>query len=138
MVADPRPIRYFVDESLMGLAKALPILRPDVTGCGHPRGAHGIVAGTKDLDWISVIAERGWITIGRDAKLRTRPEEAVAVRSARLRIVRLGGRRDLSSWGYASLLVRRWDDIEEFSTANPDGPWFLRVTSSGVRHMVIS
>jgi len=136
-LASDVPIRFYVDESLMGLAKAMPILRPDTTGCGQPRGHHGILASTLDPVWIPIVAKQGWITIGADKKLRTRPGEATLLLRHALRVIRLAPRNSLSNWGYLRMLVDHWDDIEKYIEDRPTGPWFLRVTMRGIQEREI-
>lgn len=126
-------LRFYVDESIMALAMTLPVLRRDTTACGYPRGSHGVEKGTEDLDWMPRIAARGWIVIGRDKRLRTRPGEKEMMQSTGLRVIRLGGGRDLSSWEYVGLLVRQWDSIENHIAEKDSGPWFLNVRPSGIR-----
>ncbi|MGS0686538.1 PIN-like domain-containing protein [Nakamurella sp. GG22] len=137
MAGVDEPIRFFIDESLMGLAKALPILRPDTTGCGHPRGGHGIIPSTLDPEWIPVVAKYDWIAIGADKKLRTRPGESNLVRAHGLRVIRLAPKRSLSNWAYLKMLMNRWDDIEAFVADRTLGPWFLRVRLNDVTEMDI-
>ena len=128
---DPE-VRFYVDESLMGLAKALPILRSDATGCGHRRGEHDILPNTPDPIWIPIVAQRGWIVIGFDKKLRTRPGESNLLLEHRLRVIRLCSKKSLSNWEYLKLLMTHWNSIEEF-VADNDGPWFLSVERNFVR-----
>jgi hypothetical protein len=89
MAADPAGLRFFVDESLMGIGKALSYARRDVIHAGHPLipGAH---AGALDPDWMPVVAAADLAVICRDRKLRTRPGEVELLRQHGLRVFYLG------------------------------------------------
>lgn len=129
-----RELRFFVDESLMGIGKIMAIARRgEVT---HPD--HDLIPdvhlGDGDPKWMPVVAKRGLIVIARDGRLRFRDGEKDLLRPLAMRVIRLGGRKDLDNWGYLSLLVKHWNDIESFITSRPLGPWCLRVLpSEGLR-----
>lgn len=83
-------VRYYVDADLMGLAKVLANLREDITYPSDPGGAVrkrmrpvSPVTSTEvdDLDWIPIVAERGWSILTRDMKITRRPAELEAVRA---------------------------------------------------------
>jgi hypothetical protein len=126
---DKDDLRYYVDESLMGLAKTLAVARKDVVHPGHP-ALPDIKPGAKDPDWMPRVAALGLVVIVREKRIRTRPGERELVANHGLRVVRLAPKRDMSTWGYLQLLLRHWDAIEEFTAERPSGPWFLRVRPS--------
>jgi PIN domain-containing protein len=119
-------LRYYVDESLMGLGKTLAVARKDVAYPGH-RSLPELKPGAKDPEWMPVVAAYGLVAIVREKRLRTRPGERELVGQHGLRVVRLAPRQDMSTWEYLRLLLRHWDAIEEFIAEHPGGPWFLRV-----------
>jgi hypothetical protein len=131
--ADPEQLRFYVDESLLGLGKVLALARRDVIHAGHPLIASDVPCGTLDPDWIPQVAARGLTAIVHDKKLRTRPGERDLVIANGLRIIRLENKRDLSTWSMLELLVRKWDRIDELALANGAGPWFMEIRQSDVR-----
>jgi hypothetical protein len=67
-------LRWFVDESALGLGKLLARGRDDVIYAGHP-DLPEIPLGTLDVRWMPIVAERGWVAIRRDRRIHTRPLE---------------------------------------------------------------
>lgn len=131
MAADPESLRFYVDESAVGLGKALAAARRDTIHVGHrliPECRYGVL----DPDWIPAVAQRGLIAIGRDKRIRTKPEEIRQLMDAGLRVFRIGGKRDLSTWEWLVRVVRRWDDMEQLIHDRPDGPWFYLINENGL------
>lgn len=112
MAADREQLRFYVDESAVGLGKAMAAARRDTIHVGHrliPECPYGVL----DPDWIPAVAQRGLIAIGRDKRIRTKPEEIRQLMDAGLRVFRIGGKRDLATWDWLVRVIRRWDDIEQ-------------------------
>jgi hypothetical protein len=120
VAANPERLRFYVDESTLGLGKALAAAREDVVHAGHPLVPECPV-GALDPDWIKAIAVRD---IGRDKHIRTRPAEVQQLVAAGLRVFRIGGKRDTTTWGWLEWLVRQWDELEEIIRTRGPGPWF--------------
>jgi hypothetical protein len=74
-------LRYFVDESLMGLGKALAIARRDVVHPGHPLIPE-VPVGALDTDWIPAVARRDLVAICRDRRIRTKSGELAILRAS--------------------------------------------------------
>jgi hypothetical protein len=136
MVADPASLRFFVDESLMGLGKTLARARKDVVHTGHPL-IPGAFAGALDTEWMPVAAGQSLVVIGRDRHVRTRPAELLMLRQYGLRVFRIVGRKDLSTWGYLTRIVRRWDDIERITAIRGPGPWFMAIHETRVTELTV-
>lgn len=83
--------------------------------------------GVLDTDWIPAVAARDLIVIGRDRHIRTRPEEFRQLKDAGLRVFRIGGKRDLSTWDWLTRLVRHWAAMEEIVRTRGAGPWFFSI-----------
>ena len=132
MAADPASLRFFVDESLLGVGKALAYARKDVVHAGHPLVLPAASLGAKDTDWMPAVARLGLAVFTRDRHLRTRPGEVEVLRNHGLRVFFLAGRRDLSNWGYLVRLVKRWDDVENVMRLRGSGPWFYAVHDTRV------
>lgn len=127
-------LRFYVDETSMGLAKAMTILRRDVVHPGHPRLPE-VPTGTDDPDWMPVVAGRGLIVIGRDKHIRSKPAELAAFHEHGLRVFWIAGKRDLSNWGNLARLVRFWDHIEDVIADRGSGPWFYAINEGGLREI---
>lgn len=100
MTADAQSLRFYVDESALGIGKTLAAARKDTIHVGHPPIPECPV-GVLDVDWIPVVAARDLVVIGRDKRIRTRPEELRKLRDAGLRVFWIGGKKDLSTLGLA-------------------------------------
>lgn len=132
MAPDASELRFFVDESLLGLGKALAYARKDVVHAGHPLVIDA-PTGALDEEWIPAIGARDLIVIGRDRHMRTRPGEVALWKAHGLRVFYIAGRRDLSNWEYMGRLVRRWQDIENAIHDSGPGPWFFHVLETKVK-----
>ncbi len=55
------PIRFFFDESALGIGKVMATARSDCIFPGRPRSP--IRAGTDDVDWIPVASSQEWIVV---------------------------------------------------------------------------
>lgn len=86
-----------------------------------------------DVEWIPLVAARGWVAITNDHHLRTRPSEARIAHHHGLKCVNLRGAGNLSRWSQLVRLVSHWEAIDEFVRTHPDGPWWLSLTKNGRR-----
>lgn len=136
MAADPASLRFFVDESLLGVGKALVYARRDVIHTGHPL-IPGAPLGALDTQWMPVVAAQDLTVISRDKRIRTRPGEAAILRANSLRVFHLAGKRDLNNWDYLTRLVRRWGDIERILRDRGAGPWFMSVHDRNVTEQAV-
>lgn len=129
-------LRFFVDESLMGLGKALSFARRDVVHAGHPLVPEGPLGAT-DEAWIPLIAGRDLIVLGRDRHMRTRPGEIALWKAHGLRVLYIAGKKDLSNWEYLGRLIRRWDEVELSIQTGGVGPWLFYILDRSVRPIPI-
>lgn len=136
MAPDPAQLRWFVDESLMGVGKALSWARKDTVHCGHAL-IPGAPPGAADTQWMPIVATTGLVVICRDKRIRTKPAEVATLRSYGLRVFYLTGQKDMQSWDFLTVLVRRWDDMAQRVHDRGPGPWFMSVTSTGVRELPV-
>jgi hypothetical protein len=134
MAPDPALLSWFVDESLMGVGKALSWARKDTIHAGHVP-IPGAPTGALDVEWMPVVAAAGLVVIGRDKKIRTKPAEVATLRSYGLRVFYLTGPKDMTTWDYMTVLVKKWDDMERTVQTRGPGPWFMAVTATGVRQL---
>lgn len=107
-------IRFYFDADLLGLAKILVGIRPDITYPGDPggKGSNGferppcpVQVGDNDVDWIPKVSRAGWIIITRDRHIQHRRAERPALISARARMFRLDPRQGLSKWQQLEIAV---------------------------------
>lgn len=136
MTADPQNLRFFVDESALGVGKALTIARRDVIHVGHPLIPQ-VPLGALDPNWIPAVATLGLTVIARDRHIRTKPGELALLRAHGLRVFWIGGKRDLSTWDSLVRLVRRWEDIEQALNSRGAGPWFLSVNDHNLTDITV-
>jgi hypothetical protein len=131
LTPDRNSLRFYVDESALGLGRTLAAARKDTVHVGHelvPECGYGAL----DTEWIPAVAARGLIVIGRDKRIRTRPQELRRLQEAGLRVFCIGGKKDLSTWDWLSRLVRHWDAMEEIIRTRGPGPWFYVVNEGAV------
>jgi hypothetical protein len=131
MTADPAELRFFVDESALGLGKALAIAWRDVVHSGHTLIPQAPV-GALDTEWIPAVAARGLVVIARDKRIRTKPAELAALKRSGLRVFWIAGKKDLSTWDSLVRLVWRWNDIEDVLNSRNTGPWFYAINERDV------
>jgi hypothetical protein len=131
---DPQNLRFFADESVLGLGKTLAIARRDLVHPGHPI-IPDVPTGALDTVWIPEVAARGLVVFARDRRIRTKPAELEALRNAGLRVFWIAGKKDLTTWGYLIRLVRRWDEIEAMLATRGPGPWFVAVNETNLKEI---
>lgn len=124
-------LRFFVDETSMGLGKAMALLRRDVVHPGHRRLPQ-VPTGTLDPDWMPEIAKMGLIVIGRDKRIRSKPAELAAYHALGLQAFWISGKKDLSNWDNLARLVRHWDAIEDVIADRGAGPWAYAVNDAEI------
>jgi hypothetical protein len=136
MPADPASLRFFVDESALGLGKALAIARQDVIHAGHPL-IPAVPLGARDPDWIPEVAGRDLVLIARDKRIRTKPAELALLKAHGLRVFWIAGKKDLATWDYLVRIVRRWKEIERAVATKGDGPWFVAIYDGNLRDLPV-
>lgn len=125
-------IRFFVDEDLIGVGRALMASRTDVA-VATLRPLDTLVP-TMDEEWIPVVADHGWVAITNDKHIRTREREATAARNHGLRCVHLKPPgKDANRWAFVRLLVAHWKAVE--SLTNETGPAWLALTQQRARDL---
>lgn len=136
MTAVATKLRFFVDETSLGVGKALAAARKDVVHVGHPLIPE-VPVGTLDVDWIPAVAARGLVILSRDRHIRTNPAERAQLRAAALRVFWVSGKKDMNSWDTLARLVRRWDEIERLLTERGPGPWFMAINAQSVSELTV-
>lgn len=136
MATGPRGLRFFVDETSLGLGKCLAAARRDLVHPGHAR-IPSVPTGTLDTDWMPTVALLGLVVISRDRHIRTKPAELAAFRAHGLRVFWIAGKRDLSNWEYLVRIVRWWDRLEEIVRDRGPGPWFYAINEGSVTEIPV-
>lgn len=135
MTADRDQLRFYVDESALGLGKTLCAARKDTIHVGHPLIPE-CPLGAADTDWMPAVAARGLVVILRDQRIRTRPPEIARFREVGLRVFWLGGKKDLPTWGYLTQVVRHWSAMERIVEGTGPGPWGFTITDGGLAQLM--
>lgn len=135
----PRPadVRFYFDEDVLGLAKVVGALRPEVTYPGDPgavifrreRPPCPIPSGAKDPQWIPFVAQQGWLIVTRDSNIQRRRAEVAAVRDNGARMVAIAGPDARGTWEQLEVLMINWRRIQ--SWADEPGPFIYSVTRTG-------
>jgi hypothetical protein len=125
-------VRFFVDADLLGVGKALAVVRKDVVHPGHRRCPE-IRPETPDSVWLPIVGEAGWIAISRDKRIRYNPVENRLLQQHGVRAIFLTGGRNMTSWDRLVLLVRHWEAIEE--SVDERGPWVKALTRTGLAEL---
>lgn len=127
-------LRWYVDESLLGVWKEWGLDRPDVTA---PGDLPGTALGMPDPEWIPVVGASGLVVLCRDKRLRTRVSEVRLLVEHGVRVVRMGGKRDASNAEYVERLVRHERAIESLLQRRPTGPWWYSLTEGGLTEQAL-
>ncbi len=125
------PIRFFFDESALGIGQVMAVARGDCIYPGHDRSP--VPVGTEDVERIPVASAQGWVVVARDKKIRHRPAEREALASHPLRVLVLTTVGNLAVWEQLRVFVARWDAIQKLLDEKP--PWMYAVTRNGLREM---
>lgn len=123
-----QPIRFYFDESALGLGQAVAVARDDSIYPGHARSP--IRPGTLDSDWVPVVAGNNWVVVLRDKRLDRRPAEIAALAANPVRALVLNRAGQLTVWNQLRQLARWWDSVEE--QVSEPAPWIATVNSRGV------
>jgi PIN like domain len=132
-------VRFYIDADILGLAKILCQLRPDVTYPGDPGGViHKRrrppcpIAQQKadDLDWIPDVARRGWLIITRDFNIAQNPNERAAVRDNGAKMVALNRHDAENKWGQLEVFMTQWRAIE--ALLEMPGPFIIRASRTAM------
>jgi hypothetical protein len=133
----PAEIRFYFDADVLGLAKVIDKLRPDITCPGDPGGeVHRrrrepcpiTTTATPDDVWIPEVAARRWVIITRDSRIREHRAEVEAVKRHGARMIALAGREAVNRWDQLEVLMCQWRRIE--AMADRPGPFIERATRS--------
>jgi PIN like domain len=80
-------VRFYVDEDIIGFGYAMMWARTDTVTCGADVIASILPRQIPDVDWIPIVASKGWVAITGNRRIRENPVEALAAHSSAARIV---------------------------------------------------
>ncbi|WP_427890503.1 hypothetical protein ACQHIV_00415 [Kribbella sp. GL6] len=124
---------YFTDENTLGLGKLLRRTgRDDIVYPGH-EDLDEVPLGMPDLDWMPVVARRGFVVVTRDRRIRTRPAELRAYTEFGIRSVWIGAKQDLGPRDQFELFLQHEARLQREIIKRGRGPWALAMSASGVR-----
>jgi hypothetical protein len=133
-------VQFYVDADVLGLAKILVQVRPDVTFPGDRGGTlHRQyrppcpIESTEvpDPEWIPEVTRRGWLIITRDSRISRSPREIMVVRESGARMVALAGREARGTWEQLEILLCRWRDVAPLLEL--PGPFIYSATRASLR-----
>lgn len=140
----PADVRFYFDADVLGLAKVLVELRPDVTYPGDPGG---IVhkrerpacpiehPETNDDIWIPEVTSHGWMIITRDRHIQSNRREIDAVREHGARMITLVGSEAISTFAQLEIVLCRWRDIER--RLEEPGPFIYAASRTSLREVAL-
>lgn len=129
---EPAPLQpFYVDASMLGVAKVLAAARPSIYYPGQ-QGCPVTSPAMLDEEWLPIIGEHAWPVIMRDKRIRKRPGERAALLAAGVQAFVLTGAGRATKWDQLLLLARNWDTMERI-VRESTGPGWNTVTASGVR-----
>lgn len=142
MPQPPAAVRFYFDEDVLGLAKVVGGLRPEVTYPGDGgatihrriRPPCPVPVGSKDPHWIPTVAGYGWLIVTRDSNIQRRRAEVAAVRDHGARMVAIAGADARGTWEQLEVLMINWRRIE--SWAAQSGPFIYSITRTGSPRLV--
>jgi hypothetical protein len=135
----PAEIRLYLDADVLGLAKVLGALRPDVTYPGDPgavihkreRPPCPITPEVNDSVWIPRVATWGWLIITRDRHIQAHQAEVDSVRNHGAKMIALSGNEATSTFAQLEILMCQWRNIE--SLAGRTGPFIYTATRTSLK-----
>jgi hypothetical protein len=141
----PAVVRFYFDADVLGLARVIDRLRPDITFPGDPGGlvhkrlrAPCPITTTATLDeaWIPQVAARQWLIVTRDSRIREHRAELESVRAHGAKMVVLAGREAGARWDQLEILMCQWRRIE--ALVGLPGPFIHRATRTALTAIELS
>lgn len=135
-------VQFYFDADILGVAKILSGLRPDITYPGdpgavvHKRARPRCPIESPDTDddaWIPVVAERSWLAITRDTDIQSHWSLIDLVREHGGRMVALTAADAGNKWTQLETLMSRWREIEKKLEEEP--PFIYAASRTQVRRI---
>jgi hypothetical protein len=139
-------VNFYLDADVLGLAKLLALIRPDVTYPGDPGGpvkggrvrAPCVIndTATPDSLWIPETARQGWLIITRDRHIQEHRAEVQAVRDSGARMVTLVSREAVDTFRQLEVLMCQWRRIE--GIRHDPGPFIYAASRTSFKQIALS
>jgi len=135
-------VRLYLDADVLGLAKLLVQIRPDVTYPGDPGDViHKRLRppcpvpkpSTPDEEWIAEVSRRGWLIMTRDSAIQDFRAEIAAVRDHGAKMIALAGQEAKNTWAQLEIVMCQWRRIEEL--IETPGPYIYSATRTSMRQV---
>lgn len=139
----PATVRFYFDADVLGLAKVVASIRPDVTYPGDPGGEVRkrvrppcVITdpATEDLVWIPRVAREGWSIITRDRRIEAYPAERDAVIAYNAKMFTIASDEKLDLWHQFEIVMTRWREIERLS--EEQGPFIYALYRTTITRLV--
>jgi len=118
-------MKYIFDENIAPqVAKGLIAFGKDV---GHI--TDHMPSGSKDVDVLKYVGERGYALITRDGRIYKNPAEKQAIHKFGVGVFELIG-KDMSLWDRVKQVVRGWENIEDKANST-EPPFVFKVSRAG-------
>jgi hypothetical protein len=136
----PATVRFYFDADVLGLAKVVAPLRPDVTYPGDPGATiHRRYRlpcpitdpQTDDVVWIPETARQQWLIITRDSRIQHHRAEIEAVRSSGARMIALASEEARDTWRQLEIVMCQWRAIER--RLDEPGPFIYTASRTALR-----
>lgn len=111
-------MNFLFDNNLPApLADALRLLNKPVA---HVRGISELGAAAPDDLILDYAVAWDYTVVTRDRAMRKSPHFQALLRARKIGVVfvKTGNARQLNAWQIAQLIIRAWDDIEQFAASN--------------------
>lgn len=126
----------FADENILPVGRKLAEL-PEVGTVLYPghEDIPELPLGAKDTEIFKEIGagRRNLLFITRDKKIRTRPVERQKLRDAKVRVVFLTGRSNMTQDDIYQLIIKFWDELAAVDSRS--GPCSFALTKRGLREI---
>jgi hypothetical protein len=122
----------FVDRSIpKSVATALKAVRSDVSWLEDH-----FPPNTRDTEWLSEVANRGWIAVLRDKHVNTRPGERLTIEESGAACFILNQGRDPTRWEYLKLLAATIDEMERLDAITAR-PYIFTISREGLFRSIL-
>ncbi len=119
----------FFDRSILkGVVDAVKMVRDDNPQWLEDVFPHNPSIG--ETEWMPIIGGHGWLTVMRDMKVLTRPEERRAVRTSNLGCFNFNYKKNKTRWQTLQLVCATLDEME-VKFANTPRPFMYVINGNG-------
>jgi hypothetical protein len=129
-MTQPRPTTFFIDRCLGGRCIAEKLRNAGITVEIHD---DHFDKGAKDVDWLPVVGQKGWVVLTKDANIGKCSLERIAVASANIKMFTLASQK-LSGEEMAEIFLTAIISMQDFVRKYPT-PFIAKIYRDGRIHM---